>query len=419
MSMSAWISSIISKLVRFGRLEIEFATGKVEKFGDGTGPDIAVRVADNAVLWDLVRDPELRFGELYMDGRLIVTRGDIYDLIALGAANLWQKDGLFWIRMLERFRNATQFLWQRNDKIRARRNISSHYDLDHRLYELFLDADGQYSCAYFEHPNQSLDEAQLAKKRHIAAKLLIDEGHRALDIGCGFGGMGLYLAQQTGADVVGVTLSQEQHAIATRRAVEAGVAGHADFRLQDYRDVEGTFDRIVSVGMFEHVGKARFDEFFGHAHRLLKDDGVMLLHAIGRSGGYGYTNPWVAKYIFPGGYIPAVSEVLEVVERHGLYVTDVEILRLHYADTLKAWRQRFNARRDEARALYDERFCRMWDFYLAGSEASFRVSGNMVFQIQIAKRQDVVPRTRGYIEAREQVLRRSETPTAIPRRQSA
>ncbi len=415
--MSAWISSIISKLVRFGRLEIEFATGKVETFGDGTGPDVAIRVADNAVLWDLVRDPELRFGELYMDGRLIVTRGDIYDLIALGASNLWQKDGLFWIRMLERFRDATQFLWQRNDKVRARKNISSHYDLDHRLYELFLDADGQYSCAYFEHPNQSLDEAQLAKKRHIAAKLLIDEGHRALDIGCGFGGMGLYLAQQTGADVVGVTLSQEQHAIATRRAVEAGVAGHADFRLQDYRDVEGTFDRIVSVGMFEHVGKARFDEFFGHAHRLLKDDGVMLLHAIGRSGGYGYTNPWVAKYIFPGGYIPAVSEVLEVVERHGLYVTDVEILRLHYADTLKAWRERFNARRDEARALYDERFCRMWDFYLAGSEASFRVSGNMVFQIQIAKRQDVVPRTRGYIEAREQVLRRSESP--IPRRQSA
>jgi cyclopropane-fatty-acyl-phospholipid synthase len=417
--MSAWISRILNKLVRVGRLEIEFADGRVKSFGDGTGPDLAVRFADKGVAWEIMRDPELRFGELYMEGRIQQTRGDLYDLLALGSANLWRNDGPSWLKMMAKFRDWTQFLHQRNDKTRARKHIASHYDLDHRLYDLFLDADRQYSCAYFERPGQSLDEAQLAKKRHIAAKLLVDEGHRTLDIGCGFGGMGLYLAQQTGARVVGVTLSQEQHAIATRRAKEAGLSGRADFRLQDYRDVEGPFQRIVSVGMFEHVGKARFDEYFHHVRRLLSDDGVMVLHAIGRSSGYGYTNPWVEKYIFPGGYIPALSEALEAIERQGLLVTDIEVLRLHYADTLKHWRERFNARRDEAKDLYDERFCRMWDFYLAGAEASFRIAGNMVFQIQIAKRQDVVPRTRDYIGQREETLRRRESPAVIPRRQTA
>jgi cyclopropane-fatty-acyl-phospholipid synthase len=417
--MSALISRIVSKLVRVGRLKVEFADGRMERYGDGSGPEVGVRFADRRAVWDLLRDPELTFGELYMDGRLELTKGDIYDLSALGAVNMPKGDSLAWLKMLAKWRERFKFLRQRNDRAGSRKNIASHYDLDHRLYDLFLDADRQYSCAYFEHPGQTLDEAQLAKKRHIAAKMVVDERHRVLDIGCGFGGMGLYLARQAGARVVGVTLSQEQHAIAQGRATEAGLAARADFRLQDYRDVEGPFDRIVSVGMFEHVGLERFDEYFSHVKRLLADDGVMLLHAIGRSTGGGYTNPWIEKYIFPGGYIPAVSEVLASIERQGLYVTDIEMLRLHYADTLKAWRERFNARRDEARALYDERFCRMWDFYLAGSEASFRVSGNMVFQIQIAKRQDVVPRTRGYIGTREDALRRQESPAAIPRRQSA
>jgi len=417
--MSALTSRIISKLVRVGRLKVEFADGRVERYGDGSGPEVGVRFTDRRAVWELLRDPELTFGELYMNGRLELTKGDLYDLIGLGAANLPRAEDLAWLKMLAKLRERFKFLSQRNDRGRARKNIESHYDLDHRLYDLFLDADRQYSCAYFEHPGQTLDEAQLAKKRHIAAKMLVDERHRVLDIGCGFGGMGLYIARQAGARVVGVTLSQEQHAIAQGRAEEAGLAARADFRLQDYRDVEGPFDRIVSVGMFEHVGLARFDEYFSHVKRLLTDDGVMLLHAIGRSTGAGYTNPWIEKYIFPGGYIPAVSEVLTAIERQGLYVTDIEILRLHYADTLKAWRERFNAHRKEARALYDERFCRMWDFYLAGSEASFRVSGNMIFQIQIAKRQDVVPRTRDYIGPREEALRRQESPAAIPRRQSA
>jgi cyclopropane-fatty-acyl-phospholipid synthase len=419
MKMSAWISRVVSKLVRHGRLRVEFFDGTVGDYGDGTGPQVGLRFADKSALWDLLRDPELYLGELYMDGRVRVTEGDLYDLLAIGSANLWKEGGPAWIKVLERVRDSVKIWNSRNDRGRSRKNVAVHYDLDHRLYDLFLDADRQYSCAYFERPDQSLEEAQLAKKRHIAAKLLVDERHSVLDIGCGFGGMGLYLARQTGARVVGVTLSQEQLAISQGRAQEAGLGARADFRLRDYRDVEGPFDRIVSVGMFEHVGLAHFDEFFSHASRLLADDGVMLLHAIGRSYGPGYTNPWMAKYIFPGGYIPAVSEVLLSIEKHGLFVTDVEILRLHYADTLKAWRERFNARRDEARALYDERFCRMWDFYLAASEASFRIAGNMVFQIQITKRQDIVPLTRDYVAQREEALRRIETPAAIPRRQSA
>ncbi len=346
-----------------------------------------MRFKDRAAERQLMFDPALALGELYMDGRLEITRGDLYEVLALGARNLSAglAEGALprWVALWEKARIALRNLHQRNDKIRARKNIESHYDLDHRLYDLFLDSDRQYSCAYFERPDQSLEEAQLAKKRHIAAKLLIDEGLRTLDIGCGFGGLGLYLAQTAGARVEGVTLSHEQEAIAAQRAETAGLADRVDFRLQDYRDVAGPFDRIVSVGMFEHVGAAGFDEYFANVKRLLKDDGVMLLHAIGRSDTPGATNPWIQKYIFPGGYIPSVSEVLAAIERQRLFVTDIEILRLHYADTLRAWRERFMAHRDEAKAMYDERFCRMWEFYLAGSETSFRVDGHMVFQIQI------------------------------------
>jgi cyclopropane-fatty-acyl-phospholipid synthase len=417
--MSALMSRIISRLVRYGRLRVEFYNGAVRDFGDGSGPPVAIKFADRRALWELLRDPELKFGEIYMDGRLLVTQGDLYDLLAIGSANLWKSDGLAWIKAMEWVRDHFTRWRARNDRRRARKNVASHYDLDHRLYDLFLDDDRQYSCAYFEHPDQSLDDAQLAKKRHIAAKLLVAEHHRVLDIGCGFGGMGLYLARHTGASVYGVTLSEEQYAIAHKRAQDEALAARADFRLQDYRDVEGPFERIVSVGMFEHVGLASFDEYFSHISRLLTDDGVMLLHAIGRSSGPGYTNPWVEKHIFPGVYVPAVSEVLQSIEKFGLYVTDIELLRLHYADTLKAWRERFNARRDEARALYDERFCRMWDFYLAAAEASFRVAGNMVFQIQIAKRQDVAPRTRDYVALREEALRRLDSPADADFRRTA
>jgi cyclopropane-fatty-acyl-phospholipid synthase len=406
--MSALLSYFLSKVIRVGQIEVECADGTVRSFGDGSGPGLGVRFTDRAAQRQMMFDPTLAFGELYMDGRLQLIRGDLYDLLELGARNIALGGGPRWLVYLDKLRIALRSFHQRNDRYRARRNIASHYDLDHRLYELFLDADMQYSCAYFEHSGQSLEEAQLAKKRHLAAKMLIDERHSALDIGCGFGGMGLYLAQTAGAGVTGVTLSHEQQAIATQRARSAGLADRVDFRLQDYRDVDGPFDRIVSVGMFEHVGAAGYDEYFAHAKRLLKDDGVMLLHAIGRSDTPGATNPWIQKYIFPGGYIPSVSEVMAAIERSRMFVTDIEILRLHYADTLKMWRQRFLAHRDEAKAMYDERFCRMWEFYLAGSETSFRVDGHMIFQFQITKRQDVAPRSRNYIADREAQLRRRE-----------
>ena len=284
-------------------------------------------------------------------------------------------------------------------------NVAHHYDLDGRLYSLFLDADKQYSCAYFETPDASLDEAQLAKKRHLAAKLLVKPGDRVLDIGSGWGGLGLYLAEMTGADVTGVTLSTEQLQVSNARAAEKNLTQSAKFLLEDYRDIPGPFDRIVSVGMFEHVGVDFYEAYFRRCAELLADDGVMVLHSIGRSDPPDVTNPWIAKYIFPGGYIPALSEVIPVIEKAGLLVCDIEILRLHYAETLKAWRERFMARRDEAVRLYDERFARMWEFYLAASEMSFRKQNLMNFQIQITKRQGVVPMTRDYIAHEEAKLR--------------
>ena len=406
--MNAVFKAYLRRLVRKGRLEVETADGTVETFGDGTGPVLGVKLFDHPAEWKLMLNPALSLGELYMDGRIIVTKGDLYGLLELGARDLAELDGLSGsrrsIRCAWRFATCTSAMTGR----RARRNIAQHYDLNERLYGLFLDSDRQYSCAYFEYPGQSLDDAQTAKKRHIAAKLLPRDGGTALDIGCGFGGLGLYLAGVAGARVTGVTLSEEQFAVATERARQTGLADRVEFRLQDYRDVPEKFDRIVSVGMFEHVGVNRYDEFFTKVRGLLKDDGVMLLHAIGRNSVPGVTNAWIRKYIFPGGYIPSLSEVLPAIERAGLYVTDIEILRLHYADTLRAWRERFMARRDEAAGLYDERFCRMWEFYLAGSETSFRVDAHMVFQIQLAKRQEAVPMTRDYVPEREAELRRRE-----------
>ncbi len=304
-------------------------------------------------------------------------------------------------------------LQQFNPRKRSRDNVAHHYDLDGRLYSLFLDADRQYSCGYFAFPEESLDDAQLAKKRHLAAKLVMQPGKsgqdlRVLDIGCGWGGLGLYLADVAGGDVTGITLSQEQHNVANERAAERGLADRAQFKLQDYRDVAGPFDRIVSVGMFEHVGVNHYDTFFKKSAELLADDGVMVLHSIGRSEGPNVTNPWIAKYIFPGGYIPSLSEVLPRIENSGLLVTDIEILRLHYAETLKAWRERFLAHREEVERIYDRRFVRMWEFYLAASEMAFREQNMMVMQIQLTKRQGVVPMTRDYISREESRLRGAE-----------
>jgi len=391
------------QFVRRGTLKVTLANGRRLAFGDGTGQAVAIRLTTPAAQRHLLLDPELAFGEVYTDGTLVVEEGTIADILAVvldqpEMAPRWAKP-----QWLLRYivRNVQQF----NPRGRSRSNVESHYDLDGRLYSLFLDSDRQYSCAYFESPDSSLDDAQLAKKRHLAAKLLIERGQRVLDIGSGWGGLALYLAETAGTDVTGVTLSHEQFEVSKARAHEHACANAPTFLLQDYRDVPGPFDRIVSVGMFEHVGVDHYGTFFRRCAELLSDDGVMVLHSIGRSEGPGITNPWIARYIFPGGYIPALSEVLPHIERAGLLVCDIEILRLHYAETLKAWRQRFMARREEAAALYDERFVRLWEFYLAASEMSFRKQNLMNFQIQITKRQGIIPITRDYIARQEAKLR--------------
>jgi cyclopropane-fatty-acyl-phospholipid synthase len=404
--MDRLLRFILSRFVRSGDLRLTTASGATYRFGDGTGKPIAVRFTTRAAQLAVMRNPELNLGECFMDGTFIVDQGTIADFLALAMRQ--SMDGPDWTRPVQYLRYLKRRLSQFNPRSRAQRNVAHHYDLDGRLYSLFLDADRQYSCAYFEDPEVSLDDAQLAKRRHLAAKLLLKPGLRVLDIGCGWGGLALYIAQMTRAHVTGVTLSKEQLAVAGERAAERGLTELADFRMQDYRDVEPGFDRIVSVGMFEHVGVGYYDAFFKQCAKVLKDDGVMLLHSIGRSEGPAYTNPWIAKYIFPGGYIPALSEVLPAIERAGLLVTDIEILRLHYAETLKNWRARFLAHRDEVERIYDPRFVRMWEFYLASSEMAFREQALMNFQIQITKRQGVTPMTRNYITAEEARLRAVE-----------
>lgn len=395
-----------SRLVRRGSLDVVTAGGERLTFGDGGPPRASVRFADAAAEWALLLDPEMQAGELFMDGRLVVERGSIYDFLELVLRDNRGDRSMLPLQILVRMRTLARRLRPTNNVTRSRRNVAHHYDLDDRLYTLFLDADRQYSCAYFEQPDMSLEEAQLAKKRHIAAKLLIEPHHSVLDIGCGWGGLAFYLANLAGAArVTGITLSDEQLAVARGRASAQGLSNRVSFDLADYRNMSGTFDRIVSVGMFEHVGLQFYETYFRTCRDLLAEDGVMLLHTIGRMGPPYPTNPWIQRYIFPGGYLPSLSEMTAAVERAGLCVTDVEVLRLHYADTLRAWRRRFLARRNEAARLYDERFCRMWEFYLAASEATFRFEDTIVFQVQLARRNDVVPLTRGYIAEREARLR--------------
>jgi cyclopropane-fatty-acyl-phospholipid synthase len=399
------LQKALALIVQTGALRVTTVAGNSFTLGDGSGPAPALRFTSRAAEVGILIDPELRFGEAYMDGTLIVEQGSIADVLALVMSQTSALRPPRWARLQWLARYLGRRLRQLNPRTRARRNAAHHYDLDGRLYGLFLDADRQYSCAYFETPDQTLDDAQLAKKRHIAAKLLLSPGNRVLDIGSGWGGLALYLAETCGARVEGVTLSRGQLTLSRARALEKSLTNKVDFRLADYRDITGRFDRIVSVGMFEHVGVGSYDVFFRKCADLLADDGVMLLHSIGRAEGPGYTNPFIRKYIFPGGYIPALSEVLPAIERSGLLVSDIEILRLHYAETLKAWRERFLARREEAERLYDARFCRMWEFYLAASEMAFREQGMMVFQAQLTRRQGVVPMTRDYILREEARLR--------------
>ncbi|HEY1261796.1 MAG TPA: cyclopropane-fatty-acyl-phospholipid synthase family protein [Stellaceae bacterium] len=391
------LAHLFDRLITIGRLRLVDAAGRVHDFAGAPGPNVAIRLHNRALHRRLLLRPRLYLPEAYMDGTLTIEEGSLYDLVDLLAANLeaLPRGGLE--RLLNGSFRLGRRLHQYNPRYRARRNAAHHYDLSDQLYELFLDRDRQYSCAYFRDGTDDLDTAQLDKKRHIAAKLMIRPGQKVLDIGSGWGGLALYLADECGADVTGLTLSAEQHKVSVHRAAAAGLADRVRFLLRDYREERGQYDRIVSVGMFEHVGVNHYPAFFAQVKSLLAPDGVALLHSIGRMDGPGSTNPWIRKYIFPGGYVPALSEVTPVVERERLWITDIEILRLHYARTLRAWRQRFERNRDRIAAIYDERFCRMWEMYLVGSEVSFRRGGLLVFQMQLAKAVGTVPLTRDYM----------------------
>lgn len=387
--------------IKIGRLTIHYPDGSETQVGevpaDYPNLDVVLRIKNRVTAWKVWLHPDPYFGEAYMDGSLVIERGSLWDLLDLCGRNIihrrsWRRHPL--VRMTQAITRRWQ---QRNSRVNARRNVAHHYDLSDALFRIFLDADMQYSCAYFRNFGLSLDAAQRAKKQHIAAKLLLEPGHRVLDIGSGWGGLGLSLARDFNVQVTGVTLSQEQLATARKRASEAGLDDKVTFDLRDYREIEEPFDRIVSVGMFEHVGTPNYQAFFDKIAQLLTADGVALIHAIGRMDGPGLTSAWTRKYIFPGGYMPALSEVLPAVEQAGLFVTDIEILRLHYAETLRHWRARFLQNLSLVRELYDDRFCRMWEFYLAGSEMAFRHDGLMVFQLQLARQVETVPLTRDYI----------------------
>ncbi len=399
---------LLNQVVKNGAVRAIAHDGSEKIYGDGQGVQITLRLHDKGPHLALALNPYLKLGEAYMDGNLTIDPPHtIYDLLELILSNLGTAYASRPMELYAAIRRWKRRFDQHNPVGKAQSNVAHHYDLDGGIYDLFLDIDKQYSCAYYEDDDMSLEDAQRAKKRHIIAKLGIEPGMRVLDIGCGWGGMALTIAEITGAKVVGVTLSKEQHKLATERALACGLADHVEFRLQDYRLLEPEFDRIVSVGMFEHVGVGHYTEYFSHVQRLLNPDGVALIHTIGRLDPPAATNPWIAKYIFPGGYIPSLSEMSASVERSGLLMTDVEILRLHYAKTLREWRRRFMARREEALKIYDERFCRMWEFYLAGSETSFRYEGMVNFQVQLARKIDALPLTRDYMQENEHALGRA------------
>ena len=392
------IGRLLEGLVHEGQLTVVDAAGRLHRFyGKRKGPKVMVRFHDRFLALKLFLSPSVALGEAYMDGRLTIEVGTIRDFLKVVTSNLGVLDTHPLQVAGEKLAGLGRPWRRRNHKKRARANVAHHYDLSGSLYELFLDPDRQYSCAYFADCCDTLENAQAAKKRHLAAKLLLCPGDKVLDIGSGWGGLALELAQDSGAEVLGITLSGEQLEASRTRAQAAGLADRVKFELTDYRDVRERFDRIVSVGMFEHVGAAHYDQFFSVIARTLKPNGVAVIHSIGRRSPPGGSDTWISKYIFPGSYVPALSEVMAAVERSGLWATDVEILRLHYADTLEHWHERFQQNRGRARAIYDERFCRMWEFYLAACEMMFRNGELMVFQIQLAHEPDAVPLTRDYI----------------------
>ena len=405
---------VINRLVTRGQLTIIYHDGRKVTAGtpDPAFPSLALKFKDARVPFDIIKDPRLGMAEAYIDGRVGIEGGGIMELISLiRANNSWESGKSISDkgRLKRGIKSIRQTLWRANHRARSKTNVAHHYDLSGALYALFLDRDRQYSCAYFPDADNeariSLEQAQEDKKAHIAAKLHLKPGMKVLDIGCGWGGMALYLHRTCGVDVTGITLSEEQLKVARQRVEEAGVTDHVRFELIDYRDVEGPFDRIVSVGMFEHVGTAHYRTFFDKCRDLLKPDGVMLVHTIGRIDGPGITDAFTQKYIFPGGYIPALSEMIQGSEGTRLMVTDVEVLRLHYGLTIRQWYARAMARRADIIALYDERFFRLWTFYLAGAATVFEHGGMVNYQVQYVRNRRSLPITRDYMTLAEDELR--------------
>lgn len=398
------LDEIYSRAIKRGCLKIIDAFGMQHQFGNETSPKVTIRLLDSALHYKISLNPELFIGEAYMDGSLIIEEGTLKEFFEILFCNTSSKMPHGWLRIMEIGNYLVRNLQQLNTISNASKNVKHHYDLSSEFYNFFLDNEKQYSCAYFTPEIQTLEEAQKKKMQHIVNKLLIKPNHRILDIGCGWGGLACTIAKQTGAQVTGISLSIEQIKAAKLRAKNEGLGGHVKFELLDYRQLgssDAKFDRIVSVGMFEHVGIDKYSVFFEKVQELLKEDGVMLLHSIGRAQGPSSTNAWIRKYIFPGGYIPALSEVVPHVEKAGLHIADIEVLRLHYARTLQEWRLRFEANLENIQKIYDEKFCRMWEFYLTGAEASFEHWGNMVFHLQLSKQPDSVPLTREYLYAKE------------------
>jgi len=404
------LQSMLQRFVKVGTLTVIDHRGVAHTASGEAGPRATIRFHDGKVARDFLLNPEMKAGEAYMDGRLTFEDGTLRDFLTIYAMNRETLRALPWQKTLRTAMKRLRRLAPSNSLGRSRRNVEAHYDLSNEMYRLFLDKGLNYSCAYFRDPRATLEEAQIAKLRHIAAKLDLKPGQRVLDIGSGWGSMAIYLAENCGVDVVGVTLSTEQHALATERAAARGLTGRVTFELKDYRDVQGPFDRIVSVGMFEHVGLKNFPAFFGKVASLLKPDGVALVHAIGRKGGPGATGGWVNRYIFPGGYSPALSETMTAIEGARLWVTDIEIWRLHYAETLRNWDERFQANRARAAELLGERFCRMWEFYLIAAEFSFRYGKHMVAQVQLTRQVDTLPLSRDYMLRCEEQLEAAERP---------
>ena len=407
------LPKLLQRAITTGHLVLEGPDGRSWTFGDGTGEEIRVRATSRSTDWRVALDPELAGPEAIMDGTLRVEKGSIRDLALLIMQSREELHAAPLTGLRDRVMQAFRWLAQYNPAGRAKRNAAHHYDLGNDFYRLWLDTDMQYSCAYFERGDESLEAAQRAKERHIAAKLRLRSGQKVLDIGCGWGGMAIYMAQVADVEVTGITLSEEQHALAEKRAAEAGLSDRVHFRLADYREMAGQYDRIVSIGMAEHVGAPHLKTYFDRVRDLLAPDGIALVHLIGSSGPPSYTGPFLDRYIFPGGYTPALSETMAAVEKSGIWTLDCEVLRLHYAETLKEWHRRFMAVEPQVRAAHGECFSRMWQLYLAACEGVFRHSASCVFQLQLAHERDAAPLTRDYLGQEKAILERAERRAGI------